>query len=339
MLLAGIGEDGQRRLASARVLLVGCGALGCAAADHLARAGVGRLTIVDRDVVELTNLQRQCLFDERDAAEGVPKAEAARRRIAAVNSGVFVEAVVTHAGPGNVEEFLRQEGGPLVIVDGTDNFETRLLLNDAAVKHGLPYVYGGVVAAQGMVMAVIPERTACLRCIVDELPPPGSMPTCDTAGVLGPAVAAVAAWQCAEAMKVIVGAEAAGGLLEFDLWRGVQRRVAVRPDPRCACCGSRRFDFLDGRDASSATTLCGAGAVQVLPARPGRVDLAAVESRLGPHGTFTRNAFLLRGRLDRERGDDGADCELTVFADGRAVVRGVKDHGRARAVYDRYVGG
>ncbi|MCC6676335.1 MAG: ThiF family adenylyltransferase [Phycisphaerales bacterium] len=350
MLLAGIGEAGQRALLASRVVIIGCGALGCASADLLARAGVGELTLIDRDVVELTNLQRQTLYCEADAAEGAPKAEAAARRLADVNSAIRIRPVIADVTHRNVERLVglgggSGAGGPVVLVDGTDNFHTRYLLNDAAVKHGAPYIYGGAVGTTGMVMPVLPGRGPCLRCIFDEPPAAGTTPTCDTAGVLGPVVAMVAAAQAAEAIRVLVAGPASvePGLLEFDAWNGRVRRIEVGSARRaeCAACGRGRYEYLDGSRAEDTAVLCGQRAVQVWPDSAqagGLVDLKGLAARLREHGPVTAHEYLLRARLERERGREGAVIELTVFADGRAVVRGTGEVSEARAIYARYVG-
>jgi molybdopterin/thiamine biosynthesis adenylyltransferase len=354
-LLEGIGEDGQQRLASSHALLVGCGALGCTIADQLVRAGVGTLTIVDRDVVELTNLQRQSLFTERDAREALPKAEAAAARLKSVNSQVRVRAVVDDLTHRNAEAILASPGGtsPSVLLDGTDNFATRYLLNDLAVRHGIPFVYGGAVATRGMSMTILPsppgsDPTPCLRCIFPDLPVPGTAQTCDTAGILGPVAAIVASCQAADAIKVLLGRAdlCSRTLLEFDLWSNARRRIDLTNarDPECPCCGERRFEFLEGRLAQDAAVICtrtGGGSVQVAPSRESRaapLDLPALARRLAPHGEFTVNTFLLRGTFAHERSDSAHPLELTVFRDGRAIVRGTTEPGFARAVYARYIG-
>lgn len=379
VLLPAVGPAGQRRLLESHAVIVGLGALGCVSADLLARAGVGTLTLIDRDVVEASNLQRQSLYDERDAAEGLPKAHAARRRLAAVNSRIRLHALAADLNPRNAERLIlgepdahpaiggvgagearehrgsagglgageRGAGRPGVIVDGTDNFEARFLLNDVAVKHGIPFVYGGAVGTSGMQFTVFPGRGACLRCLFDGPPAPGSAPTCDTAGVLGPVAAIVGAVQAAEAIKVLLGRadRLAGGLLEFDAWENRRRRLDLSRARRadCPCCAERRFEFLgdgDGAERSTAVAaLCGQDAVQVLPADGASdVDLARLGERLGAHGEVVVTEFFVRGRLAREAGAGERGIELTVFPDGRAVVRGTRDPARARGVYARYVG-
>ena len=343
MLLPGFGPQGQRRLAESRALIVGCGALGCAIADLVVRAGVGTVTIVDRDIVELTNLQRQTLFTEADVADGLPKAEAARRRLAAVNSGVDVRAIVADFTASNAESLAAEalrDGG--VLLDGTDNFETRYLLNDLAVKLARPYIYGGAVGTRGMAMSIIPGTTPCLRCMFEEPPPPGSTPTCDTAGVLGPVIAMVGAGQACDAIKVLLGRTdlLANALTDLDLWENTTRRIQLAgPRPDCPCCGQRRFEYLDSRRASGTTSLCGQDAVQITPAQPGALDLAALAERLRPHGEFAAlGRFLVRGTLREERSGE-SPVHLTVFADGRAIVKGTVRPEQARSIYARYVGG
>jgi len=339
ILLPGIGEDGQRRLSASHALIVGCGALGTVIADGLARAGVGTLTIVDRDTVELTNLQRQVLFDEADVQATMPKAEAARAKLARINSGVTVHAHVDDFGPRNAERYAE---GADVILDGLDNFETRYVVNDLAVSRGTPYIYGGAVATGGMSMAILPGRTPCLRCVFPEPPPPGSQPTCDTAGVLGAAVVTVAAHQAAQAIKVLTGNLEAldRSLWSIDVWANTTRRFDVTGARRedCPCCGLRRFEHLQGLTGSAATSLCGRNAVQILPAA-GRgatgLDLRDLAGRLAGHGTFTHNGYLLHGRLD---GGDHGGFELTVFPDGRAIIKGTTEPEVARSVYAKYVG-
>lgn len=357
MLLPGIGREGQERLRAARVLIVGCGALGTVLADTLARAGVGFLRLVDRDIVELTNLQRQVLFNEDDVSQGMPKAEAAKRALAHINQDVDVEAVVADFNHTNAEHFA---DGAQVLIDGLDNFQTRYLLNDLSVKRGLPYVYGGAVGVTGMSTVFLPkapgaswsddQSTPCLRCVFPEAPPPGSTPTCDTAGVLGSAVGLIAHHQAIQTIKLLVGAIDAvdRSLLSIDVWRNETRRLNISGARRddCPCCGARRFDSLDGAAGAGLTTLCGRGAVQVNPAvdsaasrEPSRLDLAQIARRLAPHGTFTATPYLLRGELLREKGDQNGPVEMTLFPDGRAIFTNISRPEQARTLYDRYIGG
>lgn len=347
MLLGPVGRGGQERLGNGHAIVVGCGALGCVSGELLARAGVGRITLVDRDLVALTNLQRQVLFEERDVREHAPKADAAAQKLRRINSTIEVEGIVADANHTNIERLagLMGEERPAagVIVDGTDNFETRYLLNDAAVKHGVPFVYAGAVSLRGMGMTIVPGVTPCLRCVFEEPPAAGTTETCDTAGVWGPAVVVSAAIQAGEVLKVLLGdwEHLSKRLVEFDLRENTHRALDVGSMRRadCPCCGRREFEFLDGRRAGDALTLCGRDAVQVSASGEGRVDLGALRERLAAHGEFSVNRFLVRGTLREERGADGRAVELTVFADGRAIVGRARDVGHARAVVARYVGG
>jgi len=328
-LFAPFGGKAQEKLGAARVTLVGCGALGTHLAQHLVRAGVGRLRICDRDFVELHNLQRQVLFDEQDVRDNLPKAAAAAAKLARVNSEVAVEPRIVDVNPSNVESLIADAD---LVLDGTDNFETRFLLNDACLKRRKPWVYGGCVGADGMVLAVIPGTTACFRCFVPDAPEPGSVATCDTAGVLGPAVGVVASLQAAEALKLLTGhADAlAEGLVTVDVWGNRQHVFKMARVPECPACGKGRYDFLEGGASGAATTLCGRNAVQIRPAAEAAIDLPALERRLAAVGPVKRNEYLLR--LDAE------GFEITVFPDGRAIVRGTDDPARARAVYAKFVG-
>jgi molybdopterin/thiamine biosynthesis adenylyltransferase len=327
-----IGAAGQARIRAGSVLVVGCGALGGVAAEILARAGAGTITVVDRDVVEATNLQRQFLFDETDARRATPKAEAAKARLAKVNGEVRVRAFVDDLTARNVRRYLE---GVDVVVDGLDNLETRYVLNDAAVEAGIPYVYGAAVGTGGMFATVVPGRTPCLRCLAPELPPPGTVATCELAGVLASATVAVAAAEAAEAIKLLVGDFAAieRGLVSVDLWRGTRtRHDRGEPDPACDACGLRRFPALD-EAAIPAAALCGQDAVRV--PLSGRVDLAALLDRLAPFGTFHRRD----GRIDGSFSPGTASVAgLVVFADGVATVRGTRDPETARSIVARFVG-
>jgi molybdopterin-synthase adenylyltransferase len=354
MLLPGFGEAGQRRLLGATALVLGCGALGTVVADALARAGVGHLVIVDRDIIEPSNLQRQVLFDERDVAEGIPKAQAAKRKLATINSGIRVTAIVDDVNHGNIERYSRAAD---VIVDGLDNIETRYLANDLAVRRGLPYVYGAAVGMTGMAFAVLPHTadgtaawelasggslaTPCFRCLFEDAPAPGTTATCDTVGVIAAAVGIVANFQIAETLKILTGNfdRVSRTLLNVDVWTNelLQLKVAkAYEDGDCPCCKHRRFDFLDGKAGSSAAALCGRNAVQ-LRHRQGAdgVDLGAIAARLGAHGEVTVNEFMLQARLR----DNDKDYEITLFPDGRAIVKGTDEPAVARGIYARYVGG
>jgi len=344
-LLPWIGEQGQRRLRESHALVVGCGALGSAQAELLVRAGVGTLTIVDRDLVEWSNLQRQSLFDERDARAGAPKAEAAKRRLREIDSSVRIHACVEHLGPENAAELARGAG---VIVDGLDNMPSRYLLNDLAVRDGVPFVHAAVVAMEGRSLAVLPGRP-CLRCVHPEAPAPGALPTCDTVGVFGGAVAIVAGFAATQAIRVLAGRGdlASRGLwsLDLDAARAITIGADAAPSPECVCCAKRRFEWLDGDQMEQATVLCGRRAVQIVPRsaaggsrRGAAVDFAALRSRLASHGRFEERDGILRGEVDMAVADTGAALELALFPDGRAIVSGTVDAALARSVYDRIVG-
>jgi adenylyltransferase/sulfurtransferase len=334
ILFEGVGEDGQRKLRDSRVTVIGCGALGTVSTNTLARAGVGFLRIVDRDFIELNNLQRQVLFDEDDIGAGLPKAEAAVRKLRRINSEIEIEAVVTDANHRNIESLC--EGADLLL-DGTDNFETRFLINDLAVQTRRPWVYGACIGATGLVLPVLPHETPCLRCVFEQAPPPELNPTCDTAGVLGPIVNLVASYQALETMKILMGRLEAVNrkLLYLDAWSGQVTLLNVQPDldqGNCPCCKGQRFEYLEGKFGSTATTLCGRDSVQVMPPAGIEVDFKAVAEKLrGVTGVEPRfNAFLLRASIE--------PYELTVFKDGRAIIGGTNKPEEARTIYAKYVG-
>jgi len=327
VLFRGIGVEGQRRLQVARVAIVGCGATGSAVASLLARSGVGTLRIVDRDYVEASNLQRQALFDEADAAESIPKALAAARKIAAFNSQIVVEPQVSDLTPANIQALL---GGVQLILDGTDNFETRYLVNDYAVKHSVPWIYAGAVGSYGVTMNVLPGQTACLACIFPD-PPCGTFETCETAGILNSAVNLVASIQATEALKLLVGAEdrLRQTLLSFDVWKNEQAEVAAStPRDGCRVCVKHTFVYLAG-EAQPHITMCGRNSVQIHE-RHRPVDFAEVSDRLKPHGTVRHNDFVLKFWHE--------PYEMTLFPDGRAIIKGTTDTAVARSLYARYVG-
>ncbi len=332
MLLPGWGEDTQRRLSESSALVVGVGALGSVSAELLVRAGVGRVVLADRDVVELTNLQRQLLYSEDDL--GRAKAVAAADRLRRINSGVMLKPVVEDLRGERVLELTRGAG---VIVDGTDNFETRYVLNDAAVACGVPMVYGGAVGTAGMVLPVVPGVGPCLRCVSGELPV--ATATCDTAGVLGPVTAMVGARQASIALQLLTGRDVRPLLESIDGLGGEGRLLDVTPlkDGDCECCVRRRFEFLE-RDDEGAVVLCGRDSVQVTPAGRRRLDTESVVASLRAHGSFDADQGVIRGRFAAERGERGEAIGLFVFGDGRAIVSGTSDPARARSVYARYVG-
>jgi len=324
---APLGPDGQRRIGEARVVIVGCGALGTYHAAALARSGIGFLRIVDRDYVELNHLQRQWLYEETDAVEGLPKAVAAARHLARVNSGISVEPVVADLTAANADELL---GGVDLLLDGTDNFETRYLVNEYAVRERIPWIYGGAVGSYGIAMPVLPGETACLVCVYPD-PPSGVQPTCETAGVLATATTVIGALQVTMAMQILSGHRESvpRRITTIDLWTGVLRQVAQPArDPECVVCGRRIFEQLLG-GKRAPISLCGRNAVQIHE-RNRPVDLPALGRALAPLGAVRANEFALRFFI--------APYEMTVFPDGRAIIKGTQDTGVARSLYARYVG-
>ena len=330
ILFREIGKAGQEQLLNSRVLLVGCGALGASHAEMLARAGVGKLRIVDRDFVEFTNLQRQTLFKESDATERLPKAIAAKNRIGEINSEVEVEAVIADVNYSNIESLIY---GCDLVLDGTDNFQVRYLLNDACLKHSKTWIYGAAVSSYGTTMTIIPGETPCLRCIFDEMPDAGSSPTCDTAGVIMPIIATVSATQVAEALKILVGDRASlhRSLMQFDLWANDRQRIKLgEPNPDCKTCGQRIFEFLDAESPEFSAVLCGRNAVQIAPPTTTELDLANLADKLRNISDVKKNEYLVRFT--------SGENEITVFSDGRAIVKGTDDISVARSLYSRYIG-
>jgi adenylyltransferase/sulfurtransferase len=329
ILFRGIGEAGQQKLAQARIAIVGCGATGSALAGLLARAGVGRLRIIDRDYVEPSNLQRQSLFDEADAAESLPKAIAAARKISAINSHILVEANVEDLVPINIETLL---DGMDIILDGTDNFETRYLINDFAVERSRPWIYSAAVGSYAVTLNVIPGKTACLACIFPDSPR-GMVETCETSGILNSAAHLVASIAATEALKMIVSSPDTSSLrrtlFSFDLWTNQHAEIsASKPRPGCRTCGDREFVHLAG-EARPHITLCGRNSVQIHE-RQRPIDFAEMDRRLQPHGLVRHNDFVLKFWHE--------PYEMTVFPDGRAIIKGTTDTAVARSLYARYIG-
>ncbi len=335
---APLGEQGQRELARGRALICGCGALGSVVANTLVRAGVGFVRIVDRDFIELNNLQRQVLFDEQDIADGLPKAIAAANKLRRINSQVTLEPVVADVSHRNIAGLA---GDVDVILDGTDNFATRFLVNDFAVKHGKPWVYGGAIGAEGQTMTILPEETACLACTMPEPPPPGVTPTCDTAGILGPVIGVVASLESVEALKILSGRRSAVNrrLTIIDIWGNHIRSLDLtkaRDNGDCRVCKHHEFAWLEGRRGDSPAVLCGRNAVQIspvanaAPAGTARVSFDELAARLDGVGRVEKNAFLLRLFVDA--------YVLTVFPDGRTIVSGTDDIATARTLHARYIG-
>ncbi|HEY0460021.1 MAG TPA: ThiF family adenylyltransferase [Pyrinomonadaceae bacterium] len=330
ILFREIGAAGQEKLLNSRVLLVGCGALGASHAEILARAGVGFLRIVDRDFVEFTNLQRQTLYSESDAKERLPKAIAAKNRLAEINSEIKIEPLVADVNHSNIENFL---SGVDLILDGTDNFQVRYLLNDACVKLNKPWIYGAAVSAYGATMTIFPHSTPCLRCIFEEMPAAGSAPTCDTAGVIQPIISSISAIQTTEALKILTGSrdKLHKSLIQIDVWNNDWRKIKLgAPNEDCETCARGNFEFLDAESGEFSAVLCGRSAVQIAPPRTTRIDLKNLAERLKTLGEVKQNEYLVRFTT--------GENELTIFADARAIIRGTDDISTARSLYAKFVG-
>lgn len=329
-----IGKEGQEKICRSRVTLIGCGALGTVIASALVRAGVGFLRMVDRDFIELNNLQRQVLFDEEDIRKNLPKAIAAKQKLERINSSVKIEAIVADANYKNIESFI--EGADLVM-DGTDNFEVRYAINDACVKHNIPWIYGGCIGEQGMTLVVIPKKTPCLACLFQTPPPPELTPTCDTAGIIAPIVNIVASLQVTEAFKILTGrtSEIEGGLYTFNAWTRDARSFATTASiaPDCPVCQKGIYSWLSGEKGMRTTSLCGRNAVQISRDESLKLDFSVIADKLKKVGEVSFNNFMLRCKL-KESADE---FEITLFPDGRAIVKGTDDISRAKSVYAKYV--
>ena len=327
-----IGEVGQRKLVSSRVTVIGCGALGTVLVNTLARAGVGFLRIVDRDFIELNNLQRQVLFDEKDIQENLPKAVAAERKVKQINSEIQVEAIVSDVNFTNIERFIQDAD---FVLDGTDNFETRFLLNDACVKLNKPWVYGAVIGSHGLTMTIIPGETPCLRCVFESAPPPELTPTCDTAGIIAPASMVIASLEATEAIKFLTGnkKDLNKSLYSYDVWtRQAQsfKLDGMRETTNCPTCKKQDFEFLRGDTAGKTTTLCGRNAVQITRSDRVKLDFKELANRFEKVGEVKFNPFMFQAKID--------GYEFTIFPDGRAIIKGTNDPAQAKTIYSKYVG-
>jgi molybdopterin/thiamine biosynthesis adenylyltransferase len=330
LLFTPIGKTGQEKLSASRVVIVGAGALGAVLANHMVRAGVGFVRIIDRDFVEPSNLQRQMLYDESDAVNHLPKAIAAAEKLRRVNSGITIEPVIADVTAVNAEELLQDCD---LILDGTDNFTIRFLINDIAVKHNIPWIYGGAVSSKGMFYAIRPHVTPCLRCFIPELPTGGE--TCDTAGVIGPIIHIVASYQATEALKLLVGDEKNlnPNLEHMEIWRNMntQMNMSNKRNPECPTCGKGIFEFLElSGNEDTAVSLCGRNSVQISPATERKMDLETLEKRFTPLGEVERNKFLLRFHT--------GEYTLVIFPNGRVVIQGTDDVTTARSLYAKYIG-
>jgi len=334
VLFSELGEAGQTRLMQGRVLLCGCGALGTVLAETLVRAGVGQLKIVDRDFVELSNLQRQVLFDETDVAAKLPKAIAAAEKLKKINSEVQIEAIVEDIDHTNILALAKDVD---LILDGTDNFEVRYLINDVSLELGIPWIYCGCIGSTGQTMTILPGKSACLRCLIDSAPEPGSTETCDTAGILGPTVNVIASFEAINAIKILSGHEELikPELTVIDVWEGSFRQMSVadlREKSGCKACHQGERIWLKGEQGSRTTRLCGRNAVQVSPAEKGQISFEDLAKKLQNSGTVDFNAYLLRLNLK------DPDYEVSLFRDGRAIIKGTDDPAVAKTIYARYIG-
>jgi molybdopterin/thiamine biosynthesis adenylyltransferase len=325
------GVESQQRLLTSRIFICGCGALGTTLANHLVRAGVGFVRIVDRDLVDEVNLHRQILFEESDAAQSLPKAVAAAERLRRVNSQVFVESIVADVRANNIQQFASDVD---LILDGSDNFETRFLLNDFSLKYNIPWISAACLGTQGQVLAIIPGRTPCLRCVIPEPPLPGSVPTCETAGILGPIVGVIASIQAMEAIKILAHKWEAviTDLISVNLWpfRIYQIAISNLKEPNCPACQLGQYEYLSSTRISRAAVLCGQQSVQIRPPAPAKCDFEQLSQQWESLGVVEQSPFFLRLRTPQ--------WTLTLFPDGRAIIAGINDVSLARSIYARLVG-
>lgn len=324
-----IGEEGQEKLRNSKVVVIGMGALGTVIANNLCRAGVGYLRLVDRDYVEISNLQRQAIYSEQDVADNLPKAVAAVQYLQKVNSEIKLEAVVSDVNPGNIEQLI---DGMDLVLDGTDNLETRFLINDACDKHHLPWIYGGAIKSGGMSMNILPgEGTPCLRCIYPELPAPGSYATCSSVGVLSMITGIIGCLESTEALKILVGSpKVRKNLFMMDIWDNTAQYVEINKFSECPTCGKGHYEFLENIKGSYTTSLCGRDSIQVNPAKIGNIDFLALSEKLSPLGEVKYNPYILNFTIGK--------MEITLFKDGRAIIKNVKDENVAKSVYSEYIG-
>jgi adenylyltransferase/sulfurtransferase len=325
IILEQIGESGQTLLGEKRVLVVGCGALGSVISDHLARAGVGYLRIIDRDIVDIENLQRQILYNEKDV--GRPKAQAAAEKLKIVNSEIEIEGLVKDLTPKSAEGILE---GVDIVLDGTDNLQTRYLINDVCVKNGIPWIYGGAVSTYGMSLNIVPKTTACLTCAFPFMPRVGSLPTCDTVGVINTVPSIIASIETTEALKIILGKDYSKDLIVYDVWSHDFKRIKIKRNKDCECCQKENFRFLNAKRSEVTTVLCGRDSVQVTPNVEGKVSLDRLAERLRKSGDVKQSPLHLIFRTD--------EIDITIFSDGRAIIKGTEDETMAKSIYSKYIG-
>ncbi|MFA5772266.1 MAG: ThiF family adenylyltransferase [Thermoplasmata archaeon] len=326
MLLQEIGEKGQEKLSNSSITVVGLGALGSTIANNLVRAGIGKIKLVDRDIVEIHNLHRQLLFDEEDV--GKPKAVAVAKKLKKINSDVQIESLLKDFNFSNAESVIRNAD---VVLDGTDNMETRFLINDACVKNKIPWIYGGAVSTYGMSMNIIPEKTSCFRCLVPFIQKAGTLPTCDTVGVLGAVPVIIGSIESVEAVKILLGKQNVNrNLIVYDVWSHSFKSIDIPRNKNCICCGKHNFEFLNVRKRSLVTVLCGKKAVQIMPIEKGRISLENLSKRLEKVGTVKKTKFALTLKLQK--------FDITIFSDGRAMIKGTNSENIAKSLYAKYIG-
>lgn len=324
-ILAQLGEEGQRKLLDSSVIVIGCGALGTHTLNSLARTGVGTITAVDRDFVELHNLHRLAILGEEDLNQ--PKAEIIVDKLAQINSEIELQAQVKDVNPTNIEDLIK---GNDLVLDCTDNLLTRYLVNDACVKNQIPWIYAAVIATYGMTMNIVPSKGPCFRCLFPQRPVPGILPTCDTAGVLNTIPQAISALQVTKGYRILTGEDVSYKLINLDIWTTEWEKTQVAKDPDCPCCGQRIFEFLEGRVGETITSLCGREAVQVNPLKAGQIALKSLSEKLNRLGQVEQSQHLIRFRIN--------DYELNIFQDGRAIIKGTDDEDKAKSLYFQYVG-
>ena len=328
-ILQNIGEEGQKKLLNSSVAIVGCGALGTVAANNLARAGIGKISIIDRDFVELNNLQRQMLFDENDV--GAPKAVAAAEKIASINSDIEVNPIIKDVNYTNIEEILNNVD---LVIDGTDNIQTRMLINDVCVKNRIPWIYTGAIGTSGMSMNILPDK-ACIRCLYPGIPKAGSLPTCDTMGVLNTITVIMGSIETTEAIKILLGfydeiESTNSNLLVYDTWNQSFDSIIVKKNEKCECCGNENYEFIDSDEQEIITSLCGRNAIQITPADPKELSLNIIGEKLEKLGTVKCSDFIMLFKND--------ETEISLFRDGRAIIKGTDNEMVARTIYARYIG-
>lgn len=325
VILSEIGEKGQKQLSKGSVLVLGLGALGSVSSTLLTRAGVGNLLLVDRDIVELNNLQRQLLFSEEDVGEA--KAAVAAEKLRKTNSEIGIEGLAIDLNYRNIEKLVAEVD---VVVDGTDNMETRFLVNDFCVKNDIPFIYGGTIATYGMTLNVIPNKGPCLRCLFPQMPVPGTLPTCDTFGILNTVPTIIASIQSTEAIKLLLGVEPRKTLLIYDPWHNDEQDIAMTRNENCSCCAKKEYDFLEAKRRDVVVALCGRDVCSVTPPEGAKVSFEDLEERLKKVGKTKSGMVTLSVKVD--------SYEIILFKDGRALVKGTGDESKARSLYSRYVG-